>query len=161
MPHLYKGNLDEKDLSIGIVVSRWNAEITDSLRRGALGALAAYSIPEESVIIVEVPGAFEIPLACDLLAQHKGVDAIIALGCVIKGDTAHFEYVSDAAMQGIREVALKHGLPITCGILTTYTEAQALERAGDDENNKGSEAALSAIKMASLRRQIISSGSDF
>src|SRR5688500_62413 len=114
MSHLYKGNLNEEGLSIAIVVSRWNPEITESLRRGALRALVAYNIPEERVIIVEVPGAFEIPIACDLVAEHNDVDAIIALGCVIKGDTAHFEYVSDAAMQGIREVALKHGLPITC-----------------------------------------------
>jgi 6,7-dimethyl-8-ribityllumazine synthase len=155
MSHLYKGNLDEKGLTIGIVISRWNAEITDSLRRGAMRELISCGIADESMIVVEVPGAFEIPLACDWLIQHKTMDAIIALSCVIKGDTAHFEYVSDAAMQGIREVSLKHGLPITCGILTTYTEEQALERAGDDENNKGSEAARTAIEMASLRKKMI------
>ncbi len=154
MPHIYKGNLAEKDITIGIVVSRWNATITDSLRRGALRALAVYGVDDDNIIIVEVPGAFEIPVACEMLATNSEVEAIIALGCVIKGDTAHFEYVSNAAMEGIREVALKHEVPVTCGILTTYTEEQALLRAGDDEDNKGSEAALAAIEMASLRKQL-------
>jgi 6,7-dimethyl-8-ribityllumazine synthase len=89
-------------------------------------------------------------LAAKQLASHGNYNAIVALGCVIKGETAHFEYVSEAAMKGIREVSLELGIPITCGILTTYTEEQALDRAGNNEDNKGSEAALTAIEMSTL-----------
>ena len=147
---IFRGNTDGNGLRIGIVVSRWNNDITDSLRRGAERALIACGVREADIIIAEVPGAFEIPVACAKLAASGNVDAIAALGCVIKGETAHFEYVSDAAMQGIREVALEYKIPVTCGILTSYTLEQALERAGDDENNKGSEAALAAIEMTQL-----------
>ena len=102
-----------------------------------------------------VPGAFEIPIAARTLTREP-YDAIIALGCVIKGETAHFEYVSNAAMEGIARVSLDYGIPVTCGILTTYDTEQALVRAGRDENNKGSEAALTAVETANLLRSITS-----
>lgn len=151
---IFRGNTDGAGLRIGIVVSRWNSDITGSLRRGAERALLACGTAETDIIIAEVPGAFEIPIACAELASSGKVDAIAALGCVIKGETAHFEYVSDAAMQGIREVALQYLIPVTCGILTSYTMEQALERAGDNEDNKGSEAALAAIEMAQLQKML-------
>ena len=151
---IFRGNTDGAGLRIGIVVSRWNSDITGSLRRGAERALMACGVTESDIIIAEVPGAFEIPIACAELASSGKVDAIAALGCVIKGETAHFEYVSDAAMQGIREVALQYLIPVTCGILTSYTMEQALERAGDNEDNKGSEAALAAIEMAQLQKML-------
>lgn len=146
----FQGKTEGKGLRVGIVVSRWNSNITESLLRGALRALIASDVSEDNITVVRVPGAWEIPLAAKKLAANGDFHAIVALGCVIKGDTAHFEYVSDAAMEGIRAVSLELGIPITCGILTTYTEEQALARAGDDEENKGSEAALSAIEMATL-----------
>jgi 6,7-dimethyl-8-ribityllumazine synthase len=151
---IFRGNTDGAGLRIGIVVSRWNSDITGSLQRGAERALIACGVAESDIIIAEVPGAFEIPIGCAELASSSKVDAIAALGCVIKGETAHFEYVSDAAMQGIREVALQYLIPVTCGILTSYTMEQALERAGDNEDNKGSEAALAAIEMAQLQKML-------
>jgi 6,7-dimethyl-8-ribityllumazine synthase len=150
----FQGNTDGRGLRIGIVVSRWNSQVTESLLRGALRALIASDISEERIAVVRVPGAWEIPIAAKELARSNSYDAIVALGCVIKGATAHFEYVADAAMEGIRAVSLELGMPITCGILATYTEEQALERAGDNEENKGSEAALSAIEMATLLRTL-------
>jgi 6,7-dimethyl-8-ribityllumazine synthase len=151
---IFRGNTDGIGLRIGIVVSRWNSDITGSLRRGAERALLACGVAENDIIIVEVPGAFEIPIACAELASSAKVDGIAALGCVIKGETAHFEYVSGAAMRGIREVSLTYRIPVTCGILTTYTMEQALERAGDDENNKGSETALGVIEMVQLLKML-------
>ena len=143
------GSLDAAGLTIGIVVSRWNAEITGSLQAGAERALLACGISPDAIRILEVPGAFEIPLAAQQLL-HAGVDAVVALGCVIKGETAHFEYVSEAAMTGIAQVSLAAGKPVTCGILTTYDIEQAEARAGNDEQNKGSEAALAAVEMVRL-----------
>ena len=147
------GNLEGKGLTIGVVVSRWNTDITSELQAGAERALLVSGVEPDRIFIAEVPGAFEIPIACQALAE-RGCDAVVALGCVIKGETAHFEYVSDAAMQGIRSVALATGVPVTCGILTTYNIDQALERAGRDDNNKGSEAALSAIETVRLLQAI-------
>jgi 6,7-dimethyl-8-ribityllumazine synthase len=148
------GSIDAIDARIAIVVSRWNEAITGALVSGAERAFAAYGVGDDQVTVIEVPGAFEIPLACELLAKSGSVDAIVALGCVIKGETAHFEYVSNAAMEGIRDVMLRHKLPVTCGILTTYTYEQSEARARADENNKGSEAALTALEMISLSRRI-------
>ncbi len=154
MADIIKGNLDGSALRIGIVVSRWNSEITMELLAGAERALAACAVAEDNIVIVEVPGAFEIPIAAAKLAALH-MDAVIALGCVIKGETAHFEYVSNAAMEGIARVAEQWHIPVTCGILTTYDFDQALARAGRDENNKGSEAALTAIETANLLRKIM------
>ena len=153
MSPVIKGSLDGRDLRIGIVVSRWSSEITSSLLAGARRALTACAVRDEHITIAEVPGAFEIPLAAEKLAE-EGCDAIVALGCVIKGETAHFEHVSTVAMQGIATVAREHGLPVTCGILTTYDEAQAIARSRDDDNNKGAEAALAAIEVANLLRAL-------
>lgn len=150
----YQGITEGSALRIGIVVSRWNRDITESLLRGALRALIASGVTEDGVTIVRVPGAWEIPLAAKILAKHTTPDAIVALGCVIKGETAHFEYVADAAMEGIRKVSLELEIPITCGILATYTEEQALLRSGNNEDNKGTEAAFAAIEMATLSRSL-------
>ena len=153
MPEITKGSLEGHELRIGIVVSRWNAEITDELLAGAQRGLAACGVLDENITIAQVPGAFEIPIAVQKLA-HERYDAIIALGCVIKGETTHFEHVSDIAMNGIAQVALDLGVPVTCGILTTYDLAQAQARAGRDDDNKGSEAALTAVEMANLLRSL-------
>ena len=134
----------------GIVVSRFNPEVTTGLLRGARTALAEAGVADGDVSVVHVPGAFEIPLAALKLAQSKRIDAIITLGCLIKGDTMHFEYIAAAASQGIMNVMTATGVPVAFGVLTTLTDEQAAERAMDDPDNKGREAALAAIELATL-----------
>lgn len=133
-----------------IVVSRFNEEITEGLLRGAKAALAEASVADEAIRVVRVPGAFEIPLAAQRLAESGEFDAIICLGCLIKGDTMHFEYIADAASHGIAQAALATGVPMAFGVLTTMTEEQAVERSTEGPGNKGREAALAAIDMAAL-----------
>jgi len=137
-----------------VVVSRFNEEITDGLLRGALEFFAEQSIPSEGVKIFRVPGAFEIPLAAKRLAESGDYDAIVCLGCLIKGDTMHFEYIADAASHGIAQAATATGVPMAFGVLTTMTEEQAVERAGAGAGNKGREAAAAALEMAELFRQL-------
>jgi len=137
-----------------VVVSRFNEEITEGLLRGALEFFAEQSIPTETVKIVRVPGAFEIPLAAKRLAESGDYDAIVCLGCLIKGDTMHFEYIADAASHGIAQAAISTGVPIAFGVLTTMTEEQAVERSGAGAGNKGREAAAAALEMAALFRQL-------
>ena len=149
-----KGDTFAKGFRIGIVVSRFNSSITEGLLRGALRALIASDINENDITTVEVPGAFEIPFALGQMAQSNKYDALVALGCVIKGESAHFEYISDSVMRGIASVSEKNNIPVSCGVLTTYTEEQAESRSGDNEENKGSEAALTAIEMANLAKQL-------
>jgi len=144
-----KGDLNGRELRIGIVVSRWNFEITDALLAGALRALAACSVPEEHITVVEVPGALEIPVVAEELTSSH-FDAIVAIGCVIKGETAHFEHVSRLALNGITRVSHRYRIPVTCGILTTYDIAQARARSGLDDDNAGSQAALAAVEIANL-----------
>jgi 6,7-dimethyl-8-ribityllumazine synthase len=151
---LIKGHLSAKGLRIGIVVSRFNNSITEGLLRGAMRALIACEANEENITTIEVPGAFEIPFALGQLALSKKYDALIALGSVIKGETAHFEYIADTAIRGIAHVSGTYGIPVSCGVLTTYTEEQAIARSGDNEENKGSEAALTAIEMANLTKNL-------
>ena len=133
-----------------IVVSRFNEEITEGLLRGARAALAEASIADDSIRVVRVPGAFEIPITAQRLAESGEFDAIICLGCLIKGDTMHFEYIAEAASHGIQQAALATGVPMAFGVLTTMTDEQAVERSGDGPANKGREAALAAIEMAAL-----------
>ena len=148
-----KGDLDGSELRIGVVVSRWNGEITEALLSGALRALAACSVSEEEITVVEVPGALEIPLAVQELAS-QGLDAIVAIGCVIKGETAHFEHVGRIAQDGIAQVSRDYELPVTGGILTTYDFDQARARSGLDDANVGSQAALTAVEIARLLRSL-------
>ena len=155
MSNLIKGHLSANGLRIGIVVSRFNGKITEGLLRGAIRALIACEVSENNVTTIEVPGAFEIPFALNKLAVSNAYDALIALGCVIKGETAHFEYIADTSMRGIVRVSEEYEIPIACGVLTTYSEEQAMARSGDDEENKGSEAALTAIEMANLAKLLI------
>jgi 6,7-dimethyl-8-ribityllumazine synthase len=145
------GNLDGRELRVGVAVSRWNREITDDLLNGALRALAICGVPAEHIMILEVPGALEIPLAAERLAG-MGMDAIVAIGCVIKGETAHFEHVSRLALDGIAAISRDYEIPVTCGILTTYDLAQAAARSGLDDDNAGSQAALAAVETANLLR---------
>ena len=137
-----------------IVVSRFNSEITDGLLAGARDVLAQAGVRDDDVTLVRVPGAFELPVAAQRLAESGRVDAVICLGCLIKGDTMHFEYIADAATRGISEVGLATGVPVAFGVLTTLTDEQAEVRARPGDGNKGREAALAAVEMATLLRTI-------
>ena len=142
-----QGSLDGKGLKIGIVAARYNQEIVDALLEGALATLKEHGARAEPVL--SVPGSFEIPMAAQALADKGDVDAVICLGCVIKGETAHFEHVAEAAAKGILDVALESGVPCVFGVLTTYTEEQARAR-----KDKGREAAETAIEMANLLKLV-------
>lgn len=137
-----------------IIVSRFNAGITDGLLAGARAALAEADVAPADVTVVRVPGAFEIPLVAQALARTGRFDAVIALGCLIKGDTMHFEYIAAAASRGIMQVSLATTVPIAFGVLTTLDETQAVARARADEHNKGREAALAAVEMVTLLPQV-------
>jgi len=137
-----------------IVVSRFNEEITEGLLRGAREVFAEANVRDDDVTIVRVPGAFEIPVTAQRLAESGDYDAIVCLGCLIKGDTMHFEYIADAASHGIVQAASATGVPMAFGVLTTMTEEQAVERSGSGPGNKGREAAAAAIEMATLFRRL-------
>jgi 6,7-dimethyl-8-ribityllumazine synthase len=137
-----------------IVVSRFNEEITRGLLAGAREALAESGVGDDGVTVFQVPGAFEIPLAAKRAAESGEFAAVICLGCLIKGETMHFEYIADAASHGIMRVGLDTGVPVAFGVLTTLTDAQAAERAAPGPANKGREAAAAALEMTRLLRRI-------
>ena len=137
-----------------MVVARFNDFVTDRLQAGALEALNAADVAADDVAVLKVPGAFEIPLAARRAAETGRFDAIICLGCLIRGATAHFEYIASAASHGITEAAAATGVPMTFGVLTTNSAEEALERAGARSANKGWEAAMAAVEMATLLRRL-------
>jgi 6,7-dimethyl-8-ribityllumazine synthase len=149
-----EGSLTATGRRFAIVVSRFNPEVTEGLLRGAQAALADAAVPGSDITLVRVPGAFEIPLAAMTLAGTRRFDAVIALGCVIKGDTMHFEYIASAVANGLMQVSTRTGVPVTFGVLTTLTEDQAVERSMDGQGNKGREAAAAAVQMATLLGRI-------
>ncbi len=151
---VFEGNLDGKDCTIGIVVSKFNELVTSQLLAGAEETLRQLGTTAEQIQLVRVPGAFELPLAAKVLAQSQKVDAVICLGAVIRGETAHFEYISEHASHGIGSVALETGIPVIFGVLTTNTVDQAMERSGPSKRNKGADAARTAIEMISLLKQL-------
>lgn len=138
---------------VGIVAARFNGAVVDGLLQGALDMLQRHGVNKEDVDVVYVPGAFELPLAAQRMAAAARYDALVALGAVIRGDTAHFEYVAGPCANGLAEVALRYDLPVGFGVLTVNTELQAIERAAQNSNNKGAEAALAALEMVRLLRQ--------
>lgn len=144
------GLLDASGLRMGVVVSRFNRLITQKLLDGAIDTFRRCGGQEENLTIVHVPGSFEIPMTAAKLAKSGSLDAIVCLGCLIRGETPHFEYLSREVTRGIDEVALRSGVPVTYGIITTDNSEQALARCGIKHGNKGSEAASAAIEMASL-----------
>ncbi len=148
-----EGNTKPENAKIGIVVSRWNSSITEKMLNGALKVLKGNGVIDENIVVTKCPGSFELPLAVQSLMQTKKLDGIIALGVVIRGGTPHFEYVCDAVTQGILEVNLKFGKPVSFGVLTTDDVKQALDRVGD-EGNKGGEAALALLEMISLQQNL-------
>ncbi len=137
-----------------IVVGRFNSFVVESLLDGAIDTLKRHGVTADNIRVVRVPGAFEIPLAVQKLAAQKKDDAIIALGAVIRGGTPHFEYVSGESSKGVAQVSLEYGIPVANGILTVNSIEQAIERSGTKAGNKGAEAALSALEMVSLLRQL-------
>jgi 6,7-dimethyl-8-ribityllumazine synthase len=154
MPNFYEGNLIATDLRVGIIVSRWNAFITERLLDGALDALGRHGIPLDTVDVARVPGTFEVPLVAQQMALSTRYDAVICLGCLIRGSTAHFDYIASECSKGIAQAMMNSGVPVTFGVLTTDTIEQAIERAGTKAGNKGAEAAMAAIEMANLLRAL-------
>ncbi len=148
------GQLDAKDLKFAIVVGRFNSLITEKLLEGAVDCIIRNGGSTENITVVRVPGSFEIPLTAKKLAKTKKYDAIICLGAVIRGATPHFNYVAAEVTKGIALVSLEEEIPIAYGILTTDTIEQAIERAGTKMGNKGFDAALSAIEMANVLKEI-------
>lgn len=149
-----EGNLMGQGLKFGIVTGRFNEFIGSKLVSGAIDALIRHGVEEENIEITWVPGAFEIPLAAKKLAKSKRYDAVICLGAVIKGSTPHFDYVSSEVSKGVAHVGLETEMPVIFGVLTTDTIEQAIERAGTKAGNKGYDAAVTAIEMANLLKQL-------
>jgi 6,7-dimethyl-8-ribityllumazine synthase len=147
---ILEGELVARELKFAIVAARFNDFIVEPLVKGAVNTLKEQGADESNIDLVRVPGAYELPLIAMKLAQSKRYDAVIALGAVIKGATAHFEYVCNECASGLTHAALDSGVPVAFGVLTVDTIEQAVERAGPDSTNKGAEAALVAIQMASL-----------
>lgn len=152
----YEGSLDGTGLRFAIAVSRFNSLIGEHLLSGAREAFHRHNVTPEMIDVVRVPGAFELPLIARWLAETDRYHAVVCLGAVIRGETAHFDYVAGQSAAGIAAVAQSTGVPVMFGVLTTDTAEQALDRAGGKVGNKGSDAALAAIEMATLRRTLTS-----
>ncbi|MEH7336121.1 6,7-dimethyl-8-ribityllumazine synthase [Neobacillus drentensis] len=154
MGHIFEGNLVGSGLKIGIVVGRFNEFITSKLLSGAQDALKRHGVSESDVDVAWVPGAFELPLIAQKMANSKKYDAVITLGTVIRGSTPHFDYVCNETAKGVSRINLDSGVPVIFGVLTTDSIEQAIERAGTKAGNKGWEAAAGAIEMANLCRNL-------
>jgi 6,7-dimethyl-8-ribityllumazine synthase len=153
MPEL-EGSGDGAGLRVAVVVARWNGFITRKLLEGAVSTLRECGLAESDITVAWVPGSFEVPTAAKWAAESGRFDAVICLGCVIRGETAHFEYVAGGAAEGILDVSLKTGVPVIFGVLTTENVEQAQERCGGKEGHKGEESARTAIEMVRLRQSL-------
>ena len=154
MPH-YEGDLRAtQGARFAIIASRWNPRITDALVAGARRTFADNGVDESAVDVLRVPGAWELPMAAARIAAARGHVAIVALGCVVRGDTRHFEHIADGCAQGLMRVALDHAVPVCNGVLAVDAHEDAAKRAGGSHGNKGEEAALVAIEMAQLLGQL-------
>jgi 6,7-dimethyl-8-ribityllumazine synthase len=149
-----EGDFTGGDGHFALVVGRWNSFVVEHLLEGAVDTLRRHGVSDAQMTVVRAPGAFEIPLVCQRLAARKSYDAIIALGAVIRGGTPHFEHVAGECTKGIAQVSLQHGVPIAFGVLTVDSIEQAIERSGTKAGNKGAEAAMSALEMVSLLKQL-------
>lgn len=149
-----QGNLSASGSKFAVIESRFNDFITSKLLEGSLDCLNRHGCNEKDITIIKVPGSFEIPLVADIAAASKKYDAIICLGTVIRGGTPHFDYIAAEVSKGIASVSLKHGIPVSFGVLTTDSIEQAIERAGTKAGNKGWDAALTAIEMVNLLKTI-------
>lgn len=149
-----EGDMQVRDARFGLIVSRFNSFVVESLLAGALDTLKRHGAREQDIHVVRVPGAFEMPVVAQRMAQAKNYDALIALGAVIRGGTPHFEYVAGECTKGLSAVSMQFGIPVAFGVLTVDTIEQAIERAGTKAGNKGCEAALSAIETVNVLRQL-------
>jgi 6,7-dimethyl-8-ribityllumazine synthase len=154
MPEIIEGRISAEGFRFAVLVSRFNDFISSKLVEGAMDALKRHGGNEEQITLIKVPGAFEIPLAAKKLAESGKFNAIICLGAVIRGSTPHFDYVAAEVSKGIAQVALESKVPVTFGVLTTDNLEQAIERAGSKSGNKGWDAAMAAMEMANLFKQI-------
>jgi len=145
---------DASGMRFGIVVSEWNTDITEALYNGAKETLLKFGAATEDIVRRNVPGSFELTLGAQLLAERKEFDAIICIGVVIQGETKHFDFICDAVGHGITNLNIKYNVPVIFGVLTPNTYQQALDRAGGVHGNKGDEAAITAIKMAALKKEL-------
>ena len=145
---------DASEMRFGIVVSEWNSEITLALLEGAVKTLKQHGTENDNIVIKHVPGSFELTLGAQFLAEYDDLDAVICLGCVIQGETPHFTYICQSVTQGITSLNMEYNIPFIFGVLTTSTQQQAADRAGGKHGNKGDEAAVTAIKMAALQREM-------
>jgi len=143
-----------KGMSFGIVVSEWNEEITGSLLNATIATLVKHGASAESILVRSVPGSFELVFGAQLMLENTDVDAVICLGCVIKGETPHFDYICKSVSQGIVDLNQSYNTPVIFGVLTTLTQQQAVDRSGGRYGNKGDEAAVTAIKMAALQQDL-------
>ncbi|MEX0622458.1 6,7-dimethyl-8-ribityllumazine synthase [Saccharospirillum sp.] len=149
-----EGDFSANDAQYAIVVGRWNSFVVESLLDGALDALKRHGIKDEQLTVIRAPGAYELPIVCQKLAETERYNAIIALGAVIRGGTPHFDFVAGEAAGGLNSVALTASMPVVFGVLTVDSIEQAIERAGTKAGNKGAEAALVALEMVNLFKQI-------
>ena len=147
----FKSVPSAENMSFGLVVAEWNPEVTFALAGGAVETLKKHGVKDENIQMNYVPGSFELPLGAQFLAEYGNVDAVIVLGCVIQGETRHFDYICEGVTQGIKDLNLKYNKPFIFGLLTTNNQQQALDRAGGIHGNKGDEAAVTAIKMVHLK----------
>lgn len=154
MVKVIEGQLIAKSLKFGIIASRFNDFITKKLLDGAVDTLIRHGAKESEIEVVWTPGAFEMPMVAQQLAKSKKYDALICLGTVIRGSTPHFEYISNEVAKGVAQVSMQSGVPTIFGVITSDTIEQAIERAGTKDGNKGSDAALSAIEMANLLKNL-------
>ena len=145
---------DASEMKFGIVVSEWNVEITAALLDGALKTLMHHGALMENIEVKWVPGSFELTLGGQFFAEYRDVDVVLCLGCVIQGETRHFDFICQGVSYGITDLNLNNNIPFIFGVLTTNTQQQALDRAGGKHGNKGDEAAITAIKMAALQREM-------
>lgn len=143
------------DFRIGIVVSEWNEEITNNLKDGAYQTLIENGVNKDNIIIQYVPGTFELPLGAQFLLENKKLDGVIAIGSVIQGETRHFDFVCDAATQGVKDVGLKYNRPVIFCVLTDNTMQQAIDRSGGKHGNKGIECAVACLKMIGIQKHLI------
>lgn len=149
-----EGALSANNARFCLVVSRFNSFVVENLLTGAVDTLKRHGAEDSDLTIVRIPGAFEIPVTIEHIAAKGGYDAIIAIGAVIRGGTPHFDYVAGECIKGMAQVSLKHGIPVAFGVLTVDTIEQAIERAGTKAGNKGADAAMSALEMVNLLRQL-------